>query len=108
MLTEKDKLTVMQSNLAAIEMLAQKVIEQVRHAADPAPEDYDESRMEPPQQSRKAAQPGAKAYRPEPGISNSSLFLYLLWTCAACADLLYPLFRFTGLRYYQAVVGKPR
>ena len=40
MLTEKDKLTVMQSNLAAIEMLAQKVIEQVRHAAEPAPEDY--------------------------------------------------------------------
>lgn len=44
MLTEKDKLTVMQSNLAAIEMLAQKVIEQVRHAAEPAPEDYDDSR----------------------------------------------------------------
>ena len=42
MLTEKDKLTVMQSNLAAIEMLAQKVIEQVRHAAEPAPEDYDD------------------------------------------------------------------
>ena len=44
MLTEKDKLTVMQSNLAAIEMLAQKVIEQVRHAAEPAPEDNDDSR----------------------------------------------------------------
>ena len=44
MLTEKDKLTVMQSNLAAIEMLAQKVIDQVRHAAEPAPEDYDDSR----------------------------------------------------------------
>lgn len=44
MLTEKDKLTVMQSNLSAIEMLAQKVIEQVRHAAEPAPADYDDER----------------------------------------------------------------
>ena len=41
MLDEKEKLTVMQSNLAAIEILAQQVIEQVRHAAEPAPADYD-------------------------------------------------------------------
>ncbi len=44
MLDEKEKLTVMQSNLAAIEILAQQVIEQVRHAAEPAPADYDDCR----------------------------------------------------------------
>ncbi len=45
MLKAKDKLTVIQSNLSAIEILAQQVIEQVRHASEEAPENYnDESR----------------------------------------------------------------
>ncbi len=42
MLNSKNKFTVLQSNLTAIEILAQQIAEQVHHAAQPAPENYDD------------------------------------------------------------------